>query len=419
MPSAMSAQDVNLSLLAIKGDALLRELNQLRAYDPIYWSEESHCWIITGHAEVTEGFSGSLPISSHAFPEMLYNIMPAVEADVRLVNSVYYMQKISTNLDGAEHARVRGLLVKALNRKLVESLRPYVRNRISVLLDKAARLEELEFHESISRMLPGAVILRLLGLPEEFLPRLKGWSDGVTTALTSFNPEPAWLDQLEVVVADMLDVFRKEIESRRRFPKEDFITQLIGAVDGDARLSEDEMLATLIQVIIAGHDSTTNSLTLGIRALAQYPAAWRYWRSHPEKSLECSIELMRYIAMSAAMFRIVAEDFEWKGHRMKKGDVLMLMIAGGNRDPGLYKNPETLDFARENNDRALMFGPGLHHCIGHLLAKLQVSEFFNAVVQRFDGVEILEEPQFTPGLIFRSVQGLKLHFMPRQDAKGV
>ena len=407
--------DVNLSALAVKGDALLGDLNQLRAHDPIYWSEESRCWIVTGHAEVTEGFSGSLPISSHAFPQMLYNIMPAAQADARLANSVYYMQKISTNLDGAAHARLRGLLVKALNRKLVESLRPYVRARVGVLLDSAEARGAIEFHEGISRMLPGAVILRLLGLPEEFLPRLKGWSDGVARAMTSFNPQVAWLDHLEVIITDMLEVFREEIADRRRSPKEDLITQLINAVDGDARLSEDEMLATLIQVIVAGHDSTTNSLTLGLLALAKYPDAWRYWREHPQKSLDCAIELMRYIAMSAAMFRIVAEDFAWKGHRLRRGDVLMLMIAGGNRDPDVYENPETLDFTRENNDRALMFGPGLHHCVGHLLAKLQLSEFFGAAVQRFDGVEVLAAPQFTPGLIFRSVEGLNVRFQPRGE----
>ncbi|GLR66017.1 cytochrome P-450 like protein [Acidocella aquatica] len=404
--------DINLSSLPTKGDVILSEINQLRDFDPLYWSIESQCWIVSGHAEATEGFSGELPLSSTHIPASLYRAVPPEEFPKRLPNTLRYMSKIVTNLDGAEHANLRRLLVKALNRKLVESLRPYVRARVSELLDKAEAFGQIEFHEGISRMLPGAVILRLLGMAPEYLSRLKGWADGVTAALTSFNPEPAWLDRLEVITTDMLQVFQKEIEDRRINPREDLITQLLNTTEGDARLTMDEVLATLLLVIIAGHDTTNNSLTLGIRALAAHPQAWAYWRAHPEKSVDNAVELMRYIAMSTALPRIVSEDFEWHGRRLKQGQLVMLMIAGGNRDPKVYTQPEVLDFNRPN-DRSLTFGPGLHHCIGHLLAKLQLSEFFNAMVERFDGVEIIEEPQFTNALVFRSVAALNVRFRPR------
>jgi pimeloyl-[acyl-carrier protein] synthase len=406
------AQDINLAALAPTGDALLGELNRLREHDPLYWSAASHCWIVSGHAEVTEGFSGALPLSSTHIPKSLYRTMPPEVLSARLPTAMRYMPRIVTNLDGAEHAHLRKLLVKALNRKLVEGLRPYVRQRVSTLLKTAAELREIEFNEGIARMLPGAVILGLLGMSPDYLPRLKGWADGVTIALTSFNPKPEWLDGLETVVSDMIGVFTAEIDKRRADPQPDFITQLLNTVEDDARLTMDEMLATLILIIIAGHDTTSNSLTLGIRAMSRHPAAWQYWREHPEKGVDCAIELMRYIAMSTTLPRIAAADFDWRGRHIKQGDLVMLMVAGGNRDPRAYDQPETLDFTRRN-DTALTFGPGLHHCIGHLLAKLQMSEFFGELVQTFDRVEILEEPQFTPALVFRSVSALKLRFHPR------
>lgn len=210
----------------------------------------------------------------------------------------------------------------------------------------------------------------------------------------------------------MLQVFRAEIADRKVHPKADLITQLLNVAEGDARLTMDQILATLILVIIAGHDTTNNSLTLGIRALATQPQAWNYWREHPEKGVDCAVELMRYMAMSAALPRIIAKDFEWHGRQLKQGQLVMLMVAGGNRDPKVYAHPEALDFDRLN-DQAMTFGPGLHHCIGHLLAKLQLSEFFGALVQRFERVEILETPQFTPALVFRSVTALRLRFFPR------
>ncbi|MET0985514.1 MAG: cytochrome P450 [Steroidobacteraceae bacterium] len=407
------AHDINLAALAPMGDALLAELNQLRDYDPLFWSDKSSCWIVSGHAEVTEGFSGTLPLSSAHIPTAQYRVMPPEEMRVRIPNSLRYMPRMVTNLDGEEHAHMRKLLVKAFNRKLVESVRPYVHDRVSMLLDTAKQERELEFHEGISRMLPGAVILRLLGMPPEYLARLKGWTDGVTTALTSFNPKPEWLDGLEVVVTDMLTMFRAEIEKRRTEPGPDFITQMLNTVEGGDRLTMDEMLATLILIIVAGHDTTANSLTLGIRAMSRHPQAWAQWRAQPEKSVEFAIELMRYIAMSTTLPRIAMQDFDWRGRKLRQGDLVMLMIAGGNRDTKVYQQPNVLDFSRPN-DTALTFGPGLHHCIGHLLAKLQLSEFFTALTQRFDRVEVLEEPEFTPNLVFRAVNQLRVRFHPVQ-----
>ncbi|MFA5630144.1 MAG: cytochrome P450 [Porticoccaceae bacterium] len=408
---SQAAHDVNLASLPPLGDGLLAETNRLRDHDPIFWSEESQCWLVSGHEAVTEGFSGSLPLSSEFFPESIYAIMPKEELDARCPNSVKYMSLISTNRDGAAHARMRRLLIKAFNPKLVESLRPYVRERVAYLLDIAEQRRDMEFHEEISRMLPGAVILRLLGMDESYLARLKGWADGVAAALIAYAPEPECMYRLEDVVNDMLEVFHREIEDRKRNPRNDLITYMVEASEDGDKLTQDEMLGSLIQMIIAGHDTTSNSLSFGVRAMAKYPQAWEAWRANPEKSVEYAIELMRYIAMSASMPRIVAEDFDWHGKHLKKGEFVILLIAGGNRDPLVYDNPENLDF-NHRNDRALTFGPGMHHCIGHLLAKLQLGEFFKALVQRFDSVEVLEEPQFTTGINFRSLEALQVRFHP-------
>src|ERR1700722_17599483 len=173
MQANSQPHDISLADLAPMGDALLGELNQLREQDSIYWSEMSQCWIVTGHADVMEGLSGTLPLANHAFPEVLYRVMPKEELERRLPSTVYYMGRISTNLDGADHANLRSLLVKSVNRKLVADLRPYVRDRVSSLLDQAGQKRNVEFHEEIARMLPGAVILKLLGMPADYLPRLK------------------------------------------------------------------------------------------------------------------------------------------------------------------------------------------------------------------------------------------------------
>jgi len=404
--------DLNLATLAALGDGLLSKLSSLRGQDPLFWSEASRCWIVTGHAEVMEGFSGTLPLLSGKMEAVLGRVLPSAELHRRFPNTMRYMPRILPNMDGEEHARLRRLLVKAFSRKIVEDLRPYVRERVAFILERAAAAGDLEFNEGVSRQLPGAVILRLLGMSESYLERLKAWTDGVTRALTSFDPQPQWLEALEVVVAEMLEIFRVEIEERRKDPRGDLISALVHAVDQGDVLTVDEMIAALILVIIAGHDTTSNSMTLGVRALAGNPAAWSTLRAQPEHSVEAAVEIMRFTAMSAAQPRLAARDFEWRGRRIRQHDLVMLMIAGGNRDPQVFKRPGELDFSRQN-DLSLTFGPGLHHCIGHLLAKLQLSEFFAALTQRFDRVEILQEPEFVPNLVFRGVTQLKVRFHPR------
>jgi cytochrome P450 len=407
-----STHDINFTRLALQGNRILEGINQVRHQDPIFWSEQSQCWLVTGHREVMEGFSGELPLSNTHIPASLYRVMPPEELHRRIPVAIKYKSQIITNQDGEIHARLRKLLVKALNAKLVNSLKPFVAERVGQLMDIIDDQRQFEFNETIARQLPGSVILKLLGMDQSYLPPLKGWADGVTQALTALDPTPESLDQLEVVVKDMISVFRQEIEHRKQHPGTDLISYLITAREDNDQLSEDEMLASLLIVIVAGHDTTVNSLTLGVLALSSHPDVWQQWRANPENGVSHAIELMRYVAMSTSMPRLVAEDFEWQGKKLKQGQVVMLVIAGGNRDPNVYPDPEKIDLDRQN-DQALTFGPGLHHCIGHLLAKLQVSAFFNALVQRFDGVEILEQPEFNASPIFRNVTGLKTRFHPR------
>ena len=405
--------DIDLASLALRGDALFGELNQLREHDPLFWSETSLSWIVTGHAELMEALSGALPLSSVYFPEALYRVLPKEELEKRIPHGIEFMRWNVPNMDGADHMRLRKLFMKALNRKLVESQRPFVRERVNQLLDIAQTRGELEFNEEISRQLPGTVILRLLGMHTDNLARLKKWAVGIDGATGTFDPLPEWLDEYEVVINEMREVFSTEIEKRQNNPQEDLISQFVTVMEQGAGLSREEMLSALILVVVGGHDSTSNTLTLGLRALANNADAWAFWRAHPERSVDNAIELMRYIAMSSMLTRYAAEEFEWRGRQIRKGDQVKIMIAGGNRDPNVFTDPERLDLARTNNDVSLTFSPGLHHCVGHLLAKLQVAEFFTALVQRFDRVEVLEDPSFLPMLVFRNVTELKVRFHPR------
>jgi pimeloyl-[acyl-carrier protein] synthase len=409
---AEAGLDINLAELTLAGDALLPRLNELREHDTIHWSEQNQCWIVCGHAEILAGFAGAVPLSNHSLPDRLFPGLTVEQMRQRWPTIIQYQPAAITNADGKDHTRLRKLFVQAFNRPLVQSMRPFVQQRIAALLDRVAEKSRFDFNSEVARRIPGSVILHLLGMSQDYLERLEEWDNIASAALMSPRPTLEWLDRLEVSQREMNEIFMQEIEARRHNPRKDLITELLNAAEAGDRLSHEELLQALFLIIIAGHDSTANSMTLGARAMAGHPEAWTYWRSHQDKAVDNANELMRYVAMISAQPRLVASDFVWQGKQLKKGDVVFLMVAAGNRDPKVFPDPERLDFTRRN-DQSLVFGPGMHHCIGHLLAKLQVSELFSAIVERFDGIEVLEEPTFTAALVFRGVSSLKVRFLPR------
>jgi pimeloyl-[acyl-carrier protein] synthase len=416
MATSSEAFDVDLMKTAELGDQILEELDRLREIESVHWSAATGGWLVTGHADVMRGFSGELPLSVDRLPSIQFSVMSPEEQQRRIPTLLKYIPKWIVSLDPPAHTRQRKLLVKAFNKKAVENVRPYVRERVASLMDEAQQNPDTEFVEGIARQLPGAVILRFIGLPEENVSRLKLWANSFQLGLSSNRPRPEWLETADRAMAEMNELFVREVAEHRQAPREDLLSALLHATEDGETLSDDEMLAALSLLLVAGHDTTHNSITLGVVALSRNPASWTYMRAHPERILDCVNEIMRISAMSAAQARVAVADFELGGKLIKQGDAVFLMQAAGNRDPRVFPRPEKLDFAHDNTT-SLTFGPGLHHCVGHLLAKMQLCEFFSQLVQRFDSVEILDDKlDFMPQIVFRGLFKLNVRFHPRQGS---
>ena len=411
MQSIEGIADLDLTKVSELGNELLSRLNVVRESAPIAWSESAGAWIVTRHADLYQAYSGRLPLSNVRFTHLL-ELIPEPERQLRIPHVLKSVPLWIVNLDPPAHTRIRKLLTRAFDRKVVESVQPYVRETIGTVLDTAAERREVEFVNEVARAVTGRVIMHILGVSQENLPRLQAWS----LALNSFGaaaPTPEMLDDMETAIAEMDALFSGEIERRRRDPTEDFISQMVVASDASDTLSDEEIKNMCYVTLIAGHDTTMNTMGLGAVALARHVHAREYLREHPEQTSNCIMELMRYVAMSTMQPRIVSEDFEWHGQSLRNGDVVFLMIAGANRDPRVFSDPDAIDMSRAT-DQTMVFGAGMHHCIGHLLAKMQLGEFFPELVRRFDTIEILDEPlQFTNHLAQRGLTHLNVRLLPR------
>ena len=182
--------DVDLMQTAALGDAILSELDRLRELDPIHFSPATGGWLITRHEDVLKGLSGDLPLSTNRLPAIQFLSIPEAEWPARIPNLPRYVPNWIISLDPPAHTRQRKLLVKAFNRQTVERVRPYVRERVASLLEAAESAGEVEFVEGIARQLPGAVILRQLGLPESYVAETQGLGQCLPGGALDFTSAP-------------------------------------------------------------------------------------------------------------------------------------------------------------------------------------------------------------------------------------
>ena len=403
--------DIEFHRIAELGNGVLGQINAMREAGPVIWSRNSNAWVVTRHQDLVDAYSGRLPLSNVRY-QPAFAAVPEAERAARFPQTMRTIGYWPVFTDPPLHTRLRKLLTRSFGRKVIEDLRPYVRQTVRAVLDRAGTRGEVEFVNEVARATTARVIMRLLGIPEETLPRLEEWSLAINVALGSAQSSPQALDDMERTVAEMTELFEREIAMRRATPSQDFLSEMVTARDGADRLSDEEIIGVCVVVLIAGHDTTMNSMALGTVALVRHPQAREYLLGNPDSLSNSIMELARFIAMSTMQPRVVSADFEWHGQQLRQGDYVLLMLAGGNRDPRVFPDPETLDMTRPT-EMSLVFGTGIHHCIGHLLAKMQLGELLPELFRRFD-VEILPNGiEFSPVLSQRGLTRLDVRLRQR------
>jgi pimeloyl-[acyl-carrier protein] synthase len=415
MSAMLDTADVDLQFgMQTRGNEILGDFDRLRREDPVHWSEQSRCWVLTRHQDVSALFMARLPVRHGGRIETFaFAALSERERAERVPNLSKYVPQWIINLDGEAHQRIRSLLVHAFGRPVVGRVREYARERVESLLSQCVQRHSFEFNEEFARVVTGYVLFRLIGMPESLFPSLKDWATAIVEGLGSTTPSFEKLEKSEWAVRQMNEAVLIELEKRRVAPQEELLTSLLQATVDGARLTVDELLAQMQIIIVAGHDTTANTMTLGVEALSRNPDALHYMSDHPEEITTCVSELQRYVAMSTGQALLATDDFELSGKKIKRGDVVVGLIAAADRDPLKFTDPGTLDLKRNNKD-SLVFAPGPHFCIGHVLAKMQLAEFFLALARRVRSIEILDDTlRFMPVFSFRGLYYLNVRFNAR------
>ncbi|HYU14595.1 MAG TPA: cytochrome P450 [Candidatus Acidoferrum sp.] len=316
--------------------------------------------------------------------------------------------------DPPDHTRLRRLVSKAFTARLVERLRP----RISELVDSllAAVPGETDLISALAWPIPVAIISELLGVPAEDKSRFKSWSAALARGLDpDFMLPPAEIAQREKARDEFVDYFRALADRRRGRGNSpigrgnengggnDLLSALVAVSDQGDMLTEAELLATCILLLVAGHETTVNLIGNGALALLRHPDQLAWFRAHPEAVAGAVEELLRYDPPVQLTARSALEDLELNGHRMRRGQVILMLIGAANRDPAVFPDPDRLDLTRVP-ERHLSFGLGIHYCLGAPLARLEGQIALSKLFQR--EVSQAGEVSYRDNLILRGLATL-------------
>jgi cytochrome P450 PksS len=315
------------------------------------------------------------------------------------------------DLDPPDHARLRALVHKAFTPRLVDQMRPRVEALAGDLLDAVQARGRMDLIHDFAMLVPTTIIAEMLGVPVLDRHKFHHWSSTIVSSTSS-----SW-GMLRAIPAAWLFLryLRKLIQARRANPQDDVLSALIRAEEAGQQLSEDELLAMVFLLLVAGHETTVNLIGNGMLALVEHPEQLKCLRDDPELIRPAVEELLRYASpVETATERYAREDVTVSGVTIPQGSMVFAVIASANRDERQFANADTLDLTREPN-RHLSFGLGIHFCLGAPLARLEGQIAINTLLRRLPELRLAVPPgtvRWRGGLVLRGLQNLPVAFGP-------
>jgi cytochrome P450 len=380
---------------------------QMQDEDPVHWSPRLKSWVLTRYDDVRHVCLDKELSSNRLKP--FFASLPGPEA-ARIAEIMRFLSLWMVFRDPPDHTRLRRLTSKVFHVKSMHAMRPAIERILSWLLDQVGGRTEIDFITDFAGPLPALVIMEMLGVPHSELERVKRMSDEMALFIGSSRTSTEKYDVAEAATKEMADFFRHFIHARRSAPRNDLISELVHLRDGDDRLSEDELIATCILLLFAGHETTTNHIGNGLLSLLRFPAELHALRADPSLAPKAVEELLRYDGPSSAQVRIVKVQHAMHDKTLNPGDRVFMMLNAANRDPRAYNNPDQLDLRRDGVPH-LTFGFGLHICLGFPLARLEGQIALPAIVRHWRSVE-LATPETTiewlNSMVFRGMKAMPL-----------
>lgn len=315
--------------------------------------------------------------------------------------------------DPPDHTRLRALIHKVFTPRLVEEMRQRVQSLTDEFLDAQLGAGRMDLIHDYALPLPSTIVAEMLGVPVEDRHRFHRWSSAMVSAdaskLSLFRAMPG--------VFAFFRYVRKLVKERRGDPRDDLTSALVRAEEAGDQLSEDELVAMILLLLIAGHETTVNLIGNGTLALLAHPEQMEMLRNDPGMIQSAVEELLRYDGpLSMATERFAREDVNVGSMSIPRNALVFAVLGSANRDERQFEKPDALDLTRAEN-KHLAFGLGIHYCLGAPLARLEGQIAINTLLRRTADLRLRvprEELRWRRGLVMRGVEELPVSFTTRK-----
>ncbi|MDQ2998375.1 MAG: cytochrome P450 [Chloroflexota bacterium] len=374
---------------------------KMREEAPVYLDTQDRTWYLTRYRDVYAALHDPRLSADRTDAQMRQ-----LPAEARGQFRAYELARRAMLLfvDPPAHVRLRRLVAKAFTPSAVAALRPRIQSIVDTVLDDVATQDGFDVIRDLAFPVPLMVIAEMLGVPLADRMRIKVWSSDFTRALFgSFTPDVA--ARAEQAVIGLADELRPTVARLRDHPDGSVLGRLVLAEEPGDRLSEAELYATCMLLLIAGHETTVNLIGNGLLLLLQQHSAAE--RRGDAATIEPTIEeILRYEPSVPFTVRVAAEDFQIDGQQIQRGEPVCLYLAAANRDPAIFTDPERFDTARNPNPH-LAFGQGMHICLGAALARAEGQIAIKTILQRFPQLRLSSgAPDWLPAGAGRALRSL-------------
>ena len=382
----------------------------LRECAPVHWNASLGGWVLTRHADVRRAL-----LDERLSVEKMGRFEARRSGGEGHADVPFLARTLADWMvfnDPPRHRELRRAMQNAFLARDIPVLEANVRAVVDELLDPLGPEGRMDLVADFAHPLPAIVVAELFGMPREERGQLKQWSDDLGRFVLG-NVEDTGHDAKYGTAARaaraMAARFHALVAEHRRHPRDDFTRLLIR--DG-AHLRDDEIVHTLMFVLFAGHETTTNLIASSVLSLVRNPQLMARLRAEPERIADAVEEFLRMDGPVQMVFRLALEDVEYAGATIRAGERVHLVLNAANRDPRVFERPDELDVER-GRSRHVSFGPGAHFCLGAPLARLEARVALEGLLARFPELAFDGEPDelsWRPELVIHGLRALPVRY---------
>jgi len=321
----------------------------------------------------------------------------------------FNIKPVFSNNDPPSHTQVREFTRNAFTPKRIKWIEPHIRRLVNEAIDQIIQRGSADLVKEILYETPARVLFAFLGIPDADVEKVKLWSQG-RAVLTWGKPSDEEIMALMPPFIEYFNYCFEMVDRLEQNPGDDYTSELIKqlAEEKPAGIDKVTIVIALFGLLMAGHETTTNQSSLGLRALLTQRESWEALCADPKLIPNAVEEIIRYDSSVIAWRRVTNQEVELHGMKIPKEAQLLLMLAGANRDEDEFENAEKFDIYRKRPQRHMSFGHGIHYCLGAPLARLELAIFLEEFTRRMPSLRLRAEQdyQYSPNTSHRGLRTL-------------